>query len=322
MFEAHLGSASSYAGQIDGLILLITVLVGFWLVLSEVVFFGLIFRYRRRDGVKADYITGEEKEIKRWIGPNFLPQAMMLMSVDPKRYEDQLLELFVDRETRTSDTCFWLAAGNMLANTRSSRFVARILDDVNISIGFSLVDPGTTIRGRRLRLTGKWGTTADCGYDYLEGYPPYGYYNLTLDKTRPGSKLLGPGPHDVFFQRHTKARGDGSYPSSGRGCHKDQARLAWVAEMLGTTPRGLPIKASSWEKLEFTNLANYHRDLVRAEYIAVGGVRGLTNRLHVVGMLSKEQVKSIRPSVSIRVSDERAKPVPKLPQMSWITVTR
>ena len=67
MFEAHLGSASSYAGQIDGLILLITVLVGFWFVLSEVVFFGLIFRYRRRDGVKADYITGEEKEIKRWI---------------------------------------------------------------------------------------------------------------------------------------------------------------------------------------------------------------------------------------------------------------
>ncbi len=47
MMEYFIEEASSYAGEIDGLILLVTVLTGFWLILSEAVFFGFILRYRR-----------------------------------------------------------------------------------------------------------------------------------------------------------------------------------------------------------------------------------------------------------------------------------
>ncbi len=73
MMEYFIEAASSYAGEIDGLILLVTVLTGFWLILSEAVFFGFILRYRRKEGVKADYITGEEKELSRWVhGPHYL----------------------------------------------------------------------------------------------------------------------------------------------------------------------------------------------------------------------------------------------------------
>ena len=73
MIERYVEAASTYASDIDGLILLITVLVGFWFILSEAVFFGFIFRYRRKEGVKADYITGEEKEYSRWIHwPHYL----------------------------------------------------------------------------------------------------------------------------------------------------------------------------------------------------------------------------------------------------------
>ena len=73
MIERYVDSVSTYAGQIDGLILLVTVLVGFWFLLSEAVFLGFILRYRRRDGVKAEYITGEEKELVRWIHwPHYL----------------------------------------------------------------------------------------------------------------------------------------------------------------------------------------------------------------------------------------------------------
>ncbi|MCP5066688.1 MAG: cytochrome c oxidase subunit II [bacterium] len=67
MIESYLLQASTYAGDIDNLILLITLLVGFWFILSEVVFFYLIIKFRRKDGVKALYVTGEEPEYKRWI---------------------------------------------------------------------------------------------------------------------------------------------------------------------------------------------------------------------------------------------------------------
>ncbi len=73
MIEYYLEAVSSYAGEIDGLIVLVTVIVGFWFILCEVVFFGFILRYRRKEGVKADYITGEEEELSRWIHwPHYL----------------------------------------------------------------------------------------------------------------------------------------------------------------------------------------------------------------------------------------------------------
>ena len=67
MIERYLEAASTYASDIDGLILLIAILVGFWLVLWELIFFGFLFRFRAKDGQRAEYITGDEKHLKRWI---------------------------------------------------------------------------------------------------------------------------------------------------------------------------------------------------------------------------------------------------------------
>ena len=76
MIERYIEQASTYAADIDNLVLLIGVIVGFWFVLVEVVFFGLIIAYRRRPGVKAEYITGEEKHQKRWVG---IPHELVLV---------------------------------------------------------------------------------------------------------------------------------------------------------------------------------------------------------------------------------------------------
>jgi cytochrome c oxidase subunit 2 len=59
--------ASSYAGSIDDVILLIAVLTGFWLVAAEGMFFWLLWKFRARPGTKSEYLTGNEKHIKRWI---------------------------------------------------------------------------------------------------------------------------------------------------------------------------------------------------------------------------------------------------------------
>lgn len=58
---------SSFAGDIDALIALVAVFVGFWGLLAYMMFFFLIFRYRRKEGQRAQYVTGEEKNLKRWI---------------------------------------------------------------------------------------------------------------------------------------------------------------------------------------------------------------------------------------------------------------
>ncbi|HEU5310500.1 MAG TPA: cytochrome c oxidase subunit II [Candidatus Eisenbacteria bacterium] len=67
--------ASTYAKDIDGLILLITVIVGIWFVIAEAVLFYLIFRYRRRAGVKPQYVDGSRKKQIAWI---LIPCAAIL----------------------------------------------------------------------------------------------------------------------------------------------------------------------------------------------------------------------------------------------------
>jgi len=63
----NLVAASSFAGSIDNLVVLITILIGFWWTLTNVMFFWLLWRFRARPGVKSQYIEGHEPYIKRWI---------------------------------------------------------------------------------------------------------------------------------------------------------------------------------------------------------------------------------------------------------------
>ena len=73
MLEYFLPRASSYAADVDGLFDLITYLVGFWFFLTLGFFFYVMFRFRRKPGQKAQYLTGESHAEKRAIEiPHYL----------------------------------------------------------------------------------------------------------------------------------------------------------------------------------------------------------------------------------------------------------
>lgn len=76
MIEHFLPSASTYAGDIDGVFTLIFVLVGFWFLASEGIFFWLLWKFRAKQGQPAQYITGELKSEKRWIT---IPHLLVLV---------------------------------------------------------------------------------------------------------------------------------------------------------------------------------------------------------------------------------------------------
>ena len=65
MISKYVPSVSSFSNDIDSLIWLVTVIVGFWFFLAEGVLFYLIIRYTAQDGVKAQYIAGEDPKEKR-----------------------------------------------------------------------------------------------------------------------------------------------------------------------------------------------------------------------------------------------------------------
>ncbi len=76
MISWFLEPVSTFASDIDGVILLITVIVGFWFVLAEIALFGMLWRFRHREGQTAQYVTGDEPELKRWIT---IPHALIIL---------------------------------------------------------------------------------------------------------------------------------------------------------------------------------------------------------------------------------------------------
>lgn len=73
LIERYLPAASTFASDIDGVIVLVAIIVGFWGVLAELVLIGLVVAFREKPGVKAQYITGDQKHEKAWIAyPHYL----------------------------------------------------------------------------------------------------------------------------------------------------------------------------------------------------------------------------------------------------------
>lgn len=73
MLEWLVVPASTFAKDIDFVFALVFGIVGFWYILSNAFFFGFLFRFRKREGVRGQYITGNEHHLKRWVEwPHYL----------------------------------------------------------------------------------------------------------------------------------------------------------------------------------------------------------------------------------------------------------
>lgn len=76
MIEHLIEPASTYAADIDFVILLIALLTMGWFFAAEGMFFWLLWRFRAREGVDPQYVTGKEPHLKRWIN---IPHALIIV---------------------------------------------------------------------------------------------------------------------------------------------------------------------------------------------------------------------------------------------------
>jgi len=73
MISWFVTQASSYAPDVDGLILLIALIIAPFFLAAEFVLVWLVVKFRARPGVKARYITGEKASETKWVNyPHYL----------------------------------------------------------------------------------------------------------------------------------------------------------------------------------------------------------------------------------------------------------
>lgn len=68
-----LPQASTYAAEIDRLFDVVTLLVGIPFLIAVYLFFSFIFKFRKKEGVPAAYITGTEHQYMKWIHRAHIP---------------------------------------------------------------------------------------------------------------------------------------------------------------------------------------------------------------------------------------------------------
>jgi cytochrome c oxidase subunit 2 len=76
MIEYLIPQASSYASDIDNLFMLVVWIVGFWFFATVGMFLWLVFRFRAKEGVPAQYVTGKEPHLKKWVT---IPHALIIV---------------------------------------------------------------------------------------------------------------------------------------------------------------------------------------------------------------------------------------------------
>lgn len=73
ILDSLLPSASTYAGNINFLFDLITLLVGIPFLIASYLFFSFILRFKAKEGKKSLYITGTEHQYMKWIHRAHVP---------------------------------------------------------------------------------------------------------------------------------------------------------------------------------------------------------------------------------------------------------
>ena len=76
MIDQIVPQASTFAAEIDNVVNLVGVMVGFWFFLSLGTFFYLVWRYRYKEGVPTTYVDGTDPKHKRFIS---VPHNLILV---------------------------------------------------------------------------------------------------------------------------------------------------------------------------------------------------------------------------------------------------
>src|SRR5262245_40828909 len=123
----------------------------------------------------------------------FPNETLIILARSPSEYSEALLSI---AEQPESEVC-WVAACNLLAETKAPGFAAFLLKSVKIKVEIAVSEKGNRMFGSG----GSWGSSG-CGLSFqiINDFPPTFRYQLTQEPKRD-AVVVAPGEHPVFYVR-------------------------------------------------------------------------------------------------------------------------
>jgi hypothetical protein len=210
------------------------------------------------------------------------------------------LETFTAQDGDGSTGTYWLALGNLLAETEAPGFAAQLLKGLKVKADITVMDREEGRGGN-----GGGGCGCGCGRSFYkppEGFPPATFYHLTTNSER-GAVVVAPGRHPVYYVSSEAPGG------SGCGCDgsqdRDLVRVEYLASLLGTYEEELDLDPRPSEVVVCKDERQCRRELARVRNEIERAYAAVVNRLVESELLGGAGDAPAAPDITFTLSDER-----------------
>jgi hypothetical protein len=243
------------------------------------------------------------------IYPEFPVQSLLLLARSKQDAAPALLSIF---KGKRGESAAWLAAGNLLLDRTAKGFASAVIEDMTVHVEVSIVDPGAP--GVRM------GIASCCGAGFLPklkaGWPPVGVYEFggCADSMASGDTVLAGGTDAASYRRQVNTTYvGGSASTCGCNIDRDLVSQHYLTRLArGSQDRPL-VRAHVNHNIVWQGPDAYRSDLAAFIDKQQSNFADLARRLGGIGLLSGDEVKSLRPALHIAISDQRAAKEPVLP---------
>jgi len=237
----------------------------------------------------------------------FPDETLIILARSPSENGDALLSI---AEQPGREVC-WVAACNLLAETKAPGFAAYLLKRVKINVEIVVSERGNIGWGSG----GMWGS-GGCGFSsqVTNDFPPTFRYQLAQEPKRD-AVVVAPGMHPVFYERFAFGSG-GSF--SDQGVDRDRYCLEYLASLLGQSASELELRETYSKSIVWSGIERYKVDVISLRELVKGNFERLKRRCVEKELLSESEAEALKPNLIITVRDMRQNKTPPLPEISVV----
>lgn len=223
-------------------------------------------------------------------------EVLILLARSTEKNQSALLTLFREDVSNVR----WLAAGNLLAQTRAPGFAARLLASLKIKAFVYVYDSEDD---HRLFGRGQNGGGGCGGYGMSPGreFPPVGYYDLG-DGARRGAIVLATGPRVIYYTRdteHTSCTPDANW------LDRDSMRVDYLEELLRGSEEMTGFDDSLWQEVVCRDATRCGKALAGARDRIRRAYGALLRLMLSDGLLDGAEAAELKPDITLEVTDAR-----------------
>jgi len=244
---------------------------------------------------------------------SFPYETLIILARSPSENGEALLSIAEQPES----TVCWVAACNLLAESKAPGFATFLLKSVKIKVEVAVSEKGYDPYG-----SGVSGGSVACGvFQVPDSFPPTARYQLIQEPERD-AVVVAPGPHPVFYERKViepDVTNQRWMSHADHSVQRDRYCIEYLAALLGQSADELGLRETYSKFIAWSGIERYKVDVISFRELVIGNFERLKKRCIERNLLSESEAEALRPNLIITVRDLRENKTPRLPEISGVT---